>query len=245
MGAFDPYLPLNVPKPFGEDVWIVDGPEISMDYGPLKLPFPTRMTVVRLADRTLWVHSPIAPDEELFAAVDALGEVQHLVAPNSIHYWYMADWIERYPAARTYALPDHATKAKRPFRIDHLLKEGAEFGWQDRIDWLVVPGTMVSEAVFFVRAAKVLILTDLIENFEPRRVHSWWLRQAMRLFGADGSAPYDLRSTFFPRLSQVRPQVGRLLAWPVERIVIAHGKPYEGGAREALERGLSWAAPKG
>lgn len=85
MSAFEPYAPLNVPKPFAENVWIVDGPEIRMDYGPTSMPFPTRMTVVRLASDELWVHSPIAPDPALFERIEALGPVRHLIAPNSLH----------------------------------------------------------------------------------------------------------------------------------------------------------------
>src|SRR3546814_4281084 len=84
MSSFIPYATLNVPKPFGERIWIIDGPEIRMDYGPASIPFPTRMTVVRLAGGRLWVHSPIAPDTVLFAAFDAPGDVAWLVAPNRL-----------------------------------------------------------------------------------------------------------------------------------------------------------------
>lgn len=245
MDAYVPYEPLNVPKPFGENVWIVNGPEIRMDYGPIKLPFPTRMTVVRLADGSLWVHSPIAPDEQMFAAVDALGEVRHIVAPNSIHYWYMVDWLERYPKATSYAVPDLETKAKkRPFRIDHRLKIDTAMPWQDEIDWLLVPGTAITEAVFFVRGAKVLVLTDLIENFEQQRVKKGWLRWAMRTFGADGSLPYDVRLTFLPKMKTMRRQVGRMLQWPVARVTMAHGKPYTENAPAELRRAFKWAMPK-
>lgn len=243
-GVMEPYAPLNVPKPFGEGVWIVDGPEIRMDLGPFKVPFPTRMVVVRLADGALWVHSPIAPDDALFAAVDALGDVRHLIAPNSIHYWYMADWLERYPHATTYAVPDLRIKAKRPFRIDHALDSEARFSWQEEIDWLLVPGTAVTEAVFFAETAKVLILADLIENFEPKRVRTPLLRWMIQLAGANGSAPFDLRQTFRPKMRDVRRQVGRMLDWPVDKVVMAHGRPYTHDAKAELARAFRWAAPK-
>lgn len=42
----------------------------------VKIPFSTRMAVVRLADGGLWCHSPIDPAPELFAQIDALGEVR-------------------------------------------------------------------------------------------------------------------------------------------------------------------------
>ena len=49
------------------------------------------MTVVRLADGGLWCHSPIAPAPELFAQIDALDEVRHLVSPNKIHYAHISE----------------------------------------------------------------------------------------------------------------------------------------------------------
>ena len=51
--AYVPYAPLQTIKDFAKDVWIVDGPEIEMRYLGLDIPFPTRMTVVRLPGREL------------------------------------------------------------------------------------------------------------------------------------------------------------------------------------------------
>ena len=101
MTAIHLYHPLNTLKPFGENIWIADGGEIRMAF-PLgvKIPFSTRMTVVRLSDGGLWCHSPVAPAPELFAQIDALGEVRHLVSPNKIHYAHIAAWKARYPQQR-------------------------------------------------------------------------------------------------------------------------------------------------
>lgn len=243
MSSFVPYAPLNVPKPFGEGIWIVDGPEIRMDYGPASMPFPTRMTVVRLPGGRLWVHSPIAPDDALFAAIDRLGEVGWLVAPNSIHYWYVADWQVRYPAAQTLAVPGLAEKAKRDFRIDALL-EGPAMPLPDDIAGVLVPGTMVSEAVFFHRPSRTVILTDLIENFEPARVRSRLFRALVRLAGVahpKGGTPVDMRLTFWPRRRAVRAAMAQILAWDCERVVMAHGLPYESGGAAELRRAFGWA----
>ena len=56
------YDPLGVLKPVAENIWIVDGPEIRFRYALLRIPFPTRMTVVRLPDGGLWLHSPTPAD---------------------------------------------------------------------------------------------------------------------------------------------------------------------------------------
>jgi hypothetical protein len=244
MTSLVPYAPLNVPKAFGEAIWIVDGPEIRMDYLMTSIPFPTRMTIVRLEDGRLWVHSPIAPDAALFDAVDALGEVAWLVAPNSLHYWYVADWQRRYPAARTAAVPGLATKAKRPFPIDAKLDGVGEAPFGGAIEMVFVPGTAVEEAVFFHRASRTVILTDLIENFELPRVKSRLLRALIRLSGAaapHGKAPIDLRLTFRPKRRAVRAAVARILAWDCERIVMAHGRPHDSGGAAELRRAFRWA----
>lgn len=55
------YHPLNTLKPVADDIWIADGGIVRMDMGLLRAPFSTRMTVIRLADGTLWCHSPIEP----------------------------------------------------------------------------------------------------------------------------------------------------------------------------------------
>ncbi|CDO38188.1 DUF4336 domain-containing protein [Novosphingobium sp. KN65.2] len=244
MDPKETYSPLNCPKPVAEGIWIFDGPMIRMDLGPFKIPFPTRMTVVRLGDGTLWIHSPIAPDEDLFSAVDALGSVRHVIAPNSIHYWYMADWLERYPGARSYAVPDLATTAKRPFRIDHPLMDGARFAWESEIDWILVPGTKVSEAVFHVPSARTVILVDLIENFEATKLSSPLMRFMLKLVGGldpNGMAPLDLRMTFRPKRKQVRERLQGVVDWQPEKVIMAHGRIYDRDGAQELRRAFRWA----
>ena len=52
------YEPLYILKPISENIWIVDGDLIEMDVVLTKLPFSTRMTVIKLANGQLWCHSP-------------------------------------------------------------------------------------------------------------------------------------------------------------------------------------------
>ena len=95
-----------------------------MQAGPLAMPFSTKMTLVRLPGGALWVHSPIAPDPALFAEIEALGTVGWLVAPNTLHYWWIPDWKARYPAAAVCAPPAVAAKAKRPNLISRAVQMG-------------------------------------------------------------------------------------------------------------------------
>ncbi len=65
------YEPLLTLKPVAPDLWICDGPHISF-YG---LPFPTRMTIVRLADGGLFVHSPVTLTADPGEGSDTSGPV--------------------------------------------------------------------------------------------------------------------------------------------------------------------------
>lgn len=242
--AFVPYAPLDTLKPFADDVWIVDGPEISMRYLGLTMPFPTRMTIVRLPGGALWVHSPIAWNDELGAAVAALGEVRHLVAPNTLHYWYMSDWQTRFPQARSYGPPGLARKARRPIAIDETLGEEPPTAWDGIFDQCMFAGRVFTEFDFFHRPSRTLILTDIIENFEPARVLAWPMRWMVKTFGAadpDGKAPLDMQWSFLGRRRQVRAAVRHMLDWMPQRIILAHGRCYESNAVDELRRAFRWA----
>ena len=96
------YEPINVYKPLALDIGIVDGPFEYLTVGGIRLPLPftTRMTVIRLTNDDLFLHSPIAFDEGLAAKIDALGRVRHLVSPNQFHYAHIGKWA-RFRAPRS------------------------------------------------------------------------------------------------------------------------------------------------
>ncbi len=44
-----------------------------------------RSAVLKLRDGSLWVHSPVELTPELKTALDAIGDVRHIVSPNYEH----------------------------------------------------------------------------------------------------------------------------------------------------------------
>jgi hypothetical protein len=60
----------------------------------LPLPFTTRMTVVRLSNGELFLHSPIQFDVRLANELLGLGAVRHLVSPNQFHYAHIGEWAK-------------------------------------------------------------------------------------------------------------------------------------------------------
>jgi hypothetical protein len=238
--AFRPYEPLETLKSVAPDVWIVDGPEIRFSW----IPFPTRMTVIRRQDGALWIHSPTTANETLMRAIAEKGDVRWLIAPNTLHYWWLPDWKRAFPDAAVYAVPGVQQSAKRALPQHEVLTDSPRPAWVGFMDQVLVTGDVLTEADFFHLASRTLVLTDLIENFEPGRAKSWLLRLLLRASGAadpDGKAPIDMRLTFLRHRQTVKRAVERMIAWAPERIILAHGRWYHENAAAELTRAFRWA----
>lgn len=243
------YEPINTLKPIAEDIWIVDGPLIRMQMYGLKVPFTTRMTVIRLQNGDLFLHSPTECTPWLREQIDSLGVVRHLVSPNKLHYAYVSAWGAAYPEAIKWASPGVRERAQGvgiAVQFDRDLAETPEPPWMPEIDQVVFRGSrFMEEFVFFHKASRTAILTDMIENFEPERVSGRW-RWLIRLSGSahpDGKAPIDLRMTFQGGKEQARASVQQILAWKPERVILAHGRWYPKDGVAELKRAFRWVGP--
>lgn len=231
------YEPLYSLKPVAPDIWIADGGWIRF-YG---LPFPTRMTVVRLACGGLWLHSPIADKDGLADAVAACGPVRHLIAPNWIHYAWLPDWQARFPEATSWGSPGVVQRARgRGLRLhlNHELTDDPPADWAGQIDQRLAASGLHREVVFFHRASRSLILTDLIENFEPAKM-PLWVRPLLRLGGVcdpDGGMPRDIAASFARRPTHLRELVETMIGWGPERVILAHGRWYDRDGAAELRR---------
>lgn len=225
-----------------DDAWIVDGPTIRFGMPWPKMAFPTRMTVLRLGGGELFVHSPTALDSGLKEAVGMLGRVRWVVGPNRIHYWWIPEWRAAFPEAEVWLAPRIGEQARG--RIDFPARELAGesgYPWDGEIATLPVAGRFMTEVVFFHRASRTLILTDLIENFEPDLLPNAAVRWLARLGGVldpHGGMPRDMRLTY-PRRT-LRAAVERMIAWNPERIVLAHGRWYARDGAAELRRAFRW-----
>lgn len=225
----------------GPQIWVADGPQIVAAAG---FHYPTRMTIIRLANGDLIVISPVAISAELQAALAALGPVAHLVAPNSLHHMAMGDWMAAYPDAKTYAAPRLPTKRK-DLRFDKDL--GDLSPWSGEVDTLLMaPHLITDEVVFFHRASGTAVFTDLIQQLPQ----GWFtgLRALIAKLDLMQSNPPTVPRKFrlgFRNRRALAAQVAVLNGWPVQRLVMAHGPIVQDGAAEVLRRAFDWVRPLG
>jgi Domain of unknown function (DUF4336) len=216
------------------DLWVADAPLrfVGLEVG-------ARMTVVRLPGGDLVVHSPIAATEALVDEVKALGRVAYLVAPNRFHHLFVGDWLRACPAASVWVAP--GLDQKRPdLKIAGVLTAEPEPGWAGTIDQVVLGGfPLLNEVVFFHRHSATLIATDLAFNVGSSSPPL--TRLVFRLLQAYGRVSPSLLERLFVRDRAVfRRSLERIVEWPFERVVVAHGQVSETGGREELVRGYSW-----
>ena len=236
------YPPLDALKPVATDLWIVDsGPHYAMG-----IPLPVRTTVVRLSGGEVWLHSPTRYDDRLRKEIEELGPIRHLVAPNVAHWSYLKDWQARCADVLTWAAP--ATRDRLPVKasgvvIDRDLGASPPDAWASDIDQIIVAGGFgVNEVAFLHRPTRTLIVTDLVQNFEPDRL-PLPMRLLARLAGVmapDGKAPAHLRFAINRKKAFAASAAQRMIDWAPERVVFAHGRWFETDGTAQLRRSLRW-----
>lgn len=225
-------------EPFGEEIWLADGPEVVAALG---FHYPTRMAVIRLGGEALFIWSPIALSDGLRAKVDALGTVRSLIAPNSLHHVFLAEWQRAYPEVKLYAAPG-LQKKRRDLDLDGELGDAPEPQWAGEIDQVVMSGNAITtEIVFFHRQSGTVLFTDLLQQFPDGWFSGWRSIVARwdRMTTPELSVPRKFRVAFTNRKT-ARASLGRILDWPSEKVVVAHGEPVREDGRAVIRRAFGW-----
>jgi hypothetical protein len=237
------YEPINVYKPLAPDIGIVDGPFEYLTVGgiTMPLPFTTRMTVVRLSNGDLFLHSPIKFDETLAKELHGLGTVRHLVSPNQFHYAHIAEWARAFPETISWASP-HVRQRARARHIDIIftrdLEDGAPEEWRGEIDQLLFPGGYFKEFIFFHKASSTLIVTDTIINLELDKISEPW-RTAAKLTGMyhpSGQIFFGMRLPLLFQPGKAKSAIGKIHSWQPQRILLSHGRWFDADTDEVIQR---------
>ncbi len=227
-------------QPFGEGLWFADGPDVA-SFG---FRYPTRMVIIRLVDGGLFVWSPVALSDTLRGEVDAAGPVRFIVAPNTLHHLSIPEWQSAYPEARVYGAPG-LQQRRKDIAFDGLVEEGIDVPWADQVDHVVMGGNMITtEVVFFHRESATVLFTDLIQNFDEEWFSGWRkiIARLDGMVGDEAQVPRKFRMAFTNRKA-ARLALERILQWPAEKVLMAHGTPVEKNGRDFIRRAFGWLNP--
>lgn len=218
------------------NLWVADRPfKLPFIFGDIR----TRMTVIRLANGSLFLHSPILLDPETRAALDEIGAVREIVAPSKAHHLFVGEYLKAYPEAKLHGAPDLSSKRK-DLTFTSILGDEADPDWQGQIEHHLFGGTpFLNEIVFYHPATHTLIFTDLVFNVSRQdaaqaRVFNW-------ISGAAGHfGPHRLVRRAITDHEAARVSVARILQWDFDRVIVTHGDVLESGGRDRVRAAFAY-----
>jgi len=227
-----------------DDIWVADDRPISA----AGMSLPVRMTVIRLSNGDLVLHSPVRYSPALRTELERLGSIKYLLAPNVAHWMFLPDWQRQCPQARTFAargLSGRKQVQEAGLHIDRELGDVTPQEWAAELQAVFINAPMFSEVELFDKRSRTLVLTDLVQNLDADRLPGL-TRAAANLLGIakpDGKAPVYLRLVLHLGGRAVQAAAERLVSLGPERVIFAHGDWFDSDAAERLRRSLRWLLP--
>lgn len=204
-------------------------------FGPMLL--RTRMTVIKLSDGSLWVHSPIEPTVALRHSLASLGPVRHVVAPNLFHHRFFAAFVQEFPQATGWIAP--GLQHKRPDLAAYPVLS-SESNWGEEMDSCLLKGLPVlNETVWIHRPTSTLIATDIL--FCLGNENPLLTRLAGRVLGVQQRVAMSRTMRWMVRDREALARsVEQILAWHPERLVLAHDRIIEDKVPSTLVQAFEW-----
>ena len=192
--------------------------------------FRTRMTVLDTGDG-LMLHGPVPMDAAHAERVSKLGEVKHIVAPNSFHHLYARPAADKFPTAKLWR--GEALARKRPNLEGEMIVAGREptFG---EVKSLVLGGMpKLDEVIVLHPATRTLVVTDLVFNILE---YKGWLSGVMfRLTGTHKKlAQSRLFRSVIKQRAAYEQSLQEILSWDFDRVVMAHGEVLDRAGKDRL-----------
>jgi len=208
---------------------------ISFPWRILGIDFKRNVTLLRLADGRLIIHSTAAFTKEDVARIRQFGTPARLVEATLMHDTFANEGHNAFPDL-PYLAPEGFTEATE-ISIHPL--SPAPSDWAGEIDVFRIDGVRSNEHALYHRNSRSLVVADLFFSF-PSEIKGWprfFVRRFMglpRLFGI---------SSLFRRLvlrdkEAFKRSLNALLALDFERVVGAHSEPIAKDAKRVVEQAL-------
>lgn len=183
-------------------------------------------TTIATMENGLFVCSPGALSDELKRAIDAIGEVRVIAAPNRFHHLFIQRWREAYPDASVH-VPESLVSKRADLSDCHFLGEEAHADYGDAIAQRRMHGLpAIDETWFFHRPSKTLINNDLMHNMHDESSafarFGWSMMGSWKRFGPSRMERWLTRDK--PALAM---SIEAALEWKFERALVAHGDVFE------------------
>lgn len=219
-------LPHDPIEELSDNLWRVEGdlPHFSMR---------RVMTVVRLSDGRLVVHSAIALNEPCMQRLEAWGSPAFLLIPHSRHRLDAPRYKERYPSLRVLVPPAVVAKARAVVSVDGTY---ADMPADPALRLEILSGTGGAEGALIVQSADgaSVVLNEVVFDLEPPK--NAVARAAFRLvgFGPGARVTPVVKLELVKSKADLKAHLERLAATPqLVRLIVSHVRMSQGPAAAA------------
>eukprot|EP01123_Difflugia_compressa_P000302 TRINITY_DN10392_c0_g1_i1.p1 TRINITY_DN10392_c0_g1~~TRINITY_DN10392_c0_g1_i1.p1 ORF type:complete len:282 (-),score=47.75 TRINITY_DN10392_c0_g1_i1:75-794(-) len=193
------------------------------------LVLPVRMIVFKLQTGVL-LYSPTQYDDALKMEIESLGPVKFIVVPNKMHHLFLEDYIRNFPDAELLLAPGVKDKIEIEYNRGVVVRNG-EGPWGDEVSLMLTEGnSFFSEVVLFHKAMSILVVADLVMNFQPGYFSSQQnadglLVAATQFFSGSFDVPtcsseHSIYCTDAKSFESCR---SKILSWDFKYLVMCHG----------------------
>jgi hypothetical protein len=209
---------------------------ISLPWHALGIDFKRNVTLLRLRDGRLIVHSTARFSDQDMAAIRRFGQPAWLLDATLMHDTFAKDGRKAFPDLPYFAPEGFGTDSGIPTRT--LCPAPAD--WAEEIEVVRLDGVRSKEHALFHRPLRTLVVADLFFSF-PKDTQGWprfFVRHLMRLPQLFGISAF-FRLFMLRDKAAFKNSLNALLALDFERLVVAHSEPIEKDAKRVVEEALS------
>lgn len=191
--------------------------------------FFSRMTIVKLTNGKLWIHSPCEITPQLKTEIESLGqEVSIIVAPGNYHHLHVKSCQDAFPEAMTYICPG-VEKKQQTLKYDAILHETKpEDSYAEDFEQVLIQGNrVINEVAFLHEPSKTLILVDSIELIGDRThgttwILRFWWKYLLRMWNVPKPAPeYQMG---WKDKTLAKKSMDEIMQWDFNQVIISHGE---------------------
>lgn len=177
--------------------------------------------------------SPVGTADE---ARQVTSEPLLVLAPSLLHHVHVQQAIERYRPVALWGPPGFAEKKPELGPVHTFGVDPWPHG--EQLAFTVVEGApRRNEVVFFHPASRTIYTADLVFNIH--HADGWLSALALRMMGIYRRfASARMWKHWVTDRAAFSRSIDQILSWDFDRIVMSHGTPIEGAARERLEIAL-------
>jgi hypothetical protein len=226
-------FPHGDPQELMPGVWVVTG----------ALPFPLKreMTIAKLSDGSLLLHSVIAMNDAAMAKLDALGKPSVMIVPHGSHRLDPPFYKARYPEIRVVAPAAARAKIEEVIKVDATSEESLP---AHGVRVHAVNGFKNGELAYELDTpgGKLLILSDAVANHDPPAGLGGWFMSVVAggIKGRKLGIPRIVRRMILSDKAAARASLEKLAEIPdVKALTVAHGRPITDGVSAALKEAAS------